>query len=201
MLKSASIVISILLIFQGCGNSDVDEFIDNYKDKKIVATNEDENLSLTQDIKDMLAVHNEARKEVGIEKGYVWSDKIAKDAQSYANEIAKSGVWGHDPNNHVYENGPYGENLYASTKRPTFKKAAQSWVDEKEYYHYGRVNVDDTCDVGKQCGHYTQIIWEESSYVGCGMSQYETGSKKGWYVIVCKYKTPGNYVGEYPYSK
>ncbi len=152
----------------------------------------------------LLKVHNDARVAVGISQQLTWSDTIAVDAQSYADTLAESGAWEHDPKNHGgYTNGPYGENLYtaysSSGKIPSWEKAALSWVDEKAFYHYGVSGDKSTCDTGKSCGHYTQIIWENTTQVGCATSLYKKGSYKGWYLIVCKYKTPGNYRGETPY--
>ncbi len=151
-------------------------------------------------IQDLLDVHNDARADVGVENKLTWSDTITIDAQSYVDEIAQSGVWEHDPKNHGgYANGIYGENLYASTAKPTFEIATQAWVAEKEFYHYGAVGDENNCDIGEICGHYTQVIWKDTTKVGCAMSQYQTGEFKDWYIVVCKYQTPGNYLGETPY--
>ena len=133
-----------------------------------------------------------------------WSDTIATDAQSYADTLAQSGAWEHDPKNHAgYTNGPYGENLFTSFHStghiPTLAEATQAWVAEKSFYTYGVIGDTSTCDTGKICGHYTQVVWRSTSEVGCARSRYKIGSKKDWYLIVCKYKTPGNYTGETPY--
>ncbi len=155
---------------------------------------------LESQIQDALDAHNSERIAVGIDAYLVWSDTIAVDAQSYADTIASSGVWEHDPKNSSgYANGAYGENLYASTAQSSLKDAVESWASEKDDYTYGVIGDSNTCEAGKMCGHYTQIVWKNTSEVGCGVAQYQTGTYKDWYVTVCKYKTPGNYLGEYPY--
>ena len=160
------------------------------------------NIVVLENVKqDLLDAHNEAREDVGVKSKLTWSDKITIDAQKYADEMAQSGVWEHDAKNHGgYTNGDYGENLYASTDKPTFAEATKAWVDEKAFYHYGVIGNDNTCDAGKMCGHYTQVIWEDTTEVGCAASQYKTGEYKDWYIVVCKYQTPGNYLNETPYD-
>jgi pathogenesis-related protein 1 len=155
---------------------------------------------IPDNIKDLLDIHNKARIEIGVDNNLTWNDTIATDAQSYADEMSKSGAWEHDSKNHNgYKNGVYGENLYIGTLKPTFTIATQAWIDEKEFYHYGVIGDDGTCDEGEICGHYTQVIWKDTTEVGCAMSQYVTGQYKDWYIVVCKYQTPGNYLNETPY--
>ncbi len=160
-----------------------------------------EEVVLTDEIQTLLDVHNDARVEVGVSKELTWNDSIANDAQSYADEMANSGAWEHDSKNKEgYVNGSYGENLYASTAIPTFAIATEAWVDEKQFYTYANVGDESTCVAGEQCGHYTQVIWEDTTEVGCAASQYKTGQYKDWYIVVCKYQTPGNYLNEKPYD-
>jgi pathogenesis-related protein 1 len=201
------LVFGFVLFLAGCGSNDIKAFVEDSKDfvahgaDSIVDVKED--INMTDEIRTILEMHNKTRAEVGVTKELVWSDLIAKDAQSYADTLAASGAFEHDPKNHAgYENGQYGENLYASTatlNKSEIAKGVQAWIDEKAFYHYGRVGDETTCDTGEQCGHYTQIIWENSSKVGCATSVYKVGSFKDGYILVCKYQTPGNYIGETPY--
>jgi hypothetical protein len=70
------------------------------------------------------------------------------------------------------------------------------WYDEeKKLYNY----EDGSCQEEYysngsriKCGHYTQVIWQESREVGCATAQYKTGNIKDGYVYVCKYKKAGN---------
>ena len=47
--------------------------------------------------------------------------------------------------------------------------------------------------------HYTQMLWADTEYVGCGVSQYRDGS---WYrnYVVCHYGPKGNWLGNPVYE-
>ncbi len=206
----------IASLFAGCSSSDIQDYIeDKIKnddglaiDTGDVANSIDDDISISGQEDDVVILHNDARNIVGVTENLSWDTKLVDAAQIYADEIAKSGVWDHDPDNQ--KNG-YGENLYTSTAKPTLSVAAEAWIAESQYYTYGAVvdtdkEVDNTCVQGTDtngneimCGHYTQVIWKDTSRFGCAMSQYETGNYKYWYVVVCKYQTPGNIVGLTPY--
>ncbi len=220
------ILCSIVIVnFISCSSSDIKKFTDKTKtqtqkeiekykgndEPHIIDDNENSSIP-NDDIKEALNLQNEARHEVGISSEYdlKWSDKIAQDAKAYANELALSGAFEHDlPKNHLpsnqggYANGPYGENLYAyyssSGKKPTFTDASKSWIAEKKYYNGGIISSDSSECSGGQCEHYTQIVWRDTTRVGCARSKYLQGKFKDGYVIVCKYKTPGNIIGRLPY--
>ncbi len=203
----------LLTFLVACSSDDIQDFIDDTKKKYFeeqVAGVVDESGSVTAGIENNISIsgqedalilaHNVARHEEGVTHDLVWDNTLTQDAQSYANTLANSGAWEHDPKNHDgYSNGPYGENLYASTAKPTLEDAADAWIKEKRDYHYGKVGDPSTCNEGAICGHYTQVMWKETSQVGCAIAKYKTGNMKNWYVVVCKYKTPGNYEGETPY--
>ncbi|XP_064941426.1 pathogenesis-related protein 1A-like [Musa acuminata AAA Group] len=42
------------------------------------------------------------------------------------------------------------------------RDAVSLWVAEKQYSDYD----SNTCDGGKVCGHYTQVVWANSVYLG-----------------------------------
>ncbi|MEM6522020.1 MAG: CAP domain-containing protein, partial [Cyanobacteria bacterium P01_C01_bin.70] len=42
-----------------------------------------------------------------------------------------------------------------------------AWVAEKADYDY----ASNSCASGKVCGHYTQIVWRETTAVGCGVAR------------------------------
>jgi pathogenesis-related protein 1 len=70
-------------------------------------------------------------------------------------------------------------------------------VCEKAYYNH----ENNSCTEGKSCGHYTQMVWKDTSKLGCAKAQYGANSRfypNGW-VIVCKYQTVGNFNGQSPY--
>ena len=210
----AKLIFLIFIFFIGCSNEDVIQMADtikdagdNYLNKDEVPQNDntqelkdDDNISYTQEIENAIKRNNEIRSQMYAGYKLQWSTKLAIDAALYAEELSKTGAWEHDPkNSEGYTNSPYGENLYTSTKNSTLSDAINEWYKEKEYYDYGEIGDNSTCQAGQMCGHYTQLIWQDTSLFGCAKSIYQIGQYKDWYLIVCKYKTPGNYMGETPY--
>ncbi|MCS7210015.1 MAG: CAP domain-containing protein [Chloroherpetonaceae bacterium] len=141
---------------------------------------------LTQaEIDSALMLHNEARKAVGVEP-LQWSDKLSRYAQEWANELAKQGCkFAHRPSNQ------YGENLFMGTAGYyTIADAVRSWLSEKHLFEQ-----DPSTHLSfRGVGHYTQIVWRGTKYVG--------GAKvmcNGMMIVVFNYDPPGNYIGEKPY--
>ncbi len=203
----------VLAFLAGCGAGEtIQDVVDDAKDfisnDAGIASDGNEG-NITQTIQALLDVHNSARS--GLNKSISdlkWSPTIAKDAQLYADKMASEGIWGHDTvknQNDGYGHGNYGENLYTSSQITSLKEASIAWVEEENFYSYGLIGDSNTCDVGKQCGHYTQVIWKDTTLVGCAMSQYKVdtfidgNNANGWNIVVCKYQKPGNYIGQTPY--
>ena len=157
-----------------------------------------------------IAAHNAARADVDATPPLpemVWSDELAEIAQDWANNLVSDencGNISHRPNN------DYGENiaLQGSTgiSDPfTGPDAVASWVAEIDCYTYGTIGQTEQCDPGciadlnsNGCGHYTQVVWDATTAVGCGYGTCEDGNFT-IEVIVCNYDPPGNYIGQTPY--
>eukprot|EP00004_Rigifila_ramosa_P004328 TRINITY_DN1473_c1_g1_i1.p1 TRINITY_DN1473_c1_g1~~TRINITY_DN1473_c1_g1_i1.p1 ORF type:complete len:252 (+),score=50.90 TRINITY_DN1473_c1_g1_i1:3-758(+) len=121
----------------------------------------------------------------------VWSSAIATDAQNWADQCNWS---------HSVPSGQ-GQNLYAtSASSSTGSAAVNSWGGEKSSWVYAPSGSGDS--TGGVVGHYTQIIWATTTEVGCGRTVCPsglTGWSPGRTIVVCNYRGPGNWVGEYPY--
>jgi pathogenesis-related protein 1 len=144
----------------------------------------------------MVAAHNAARAAVNPVPStplpaMTWDATVAAAAQSWADQC-----------NFSHNTGGYGQNLYASSARsasaaPTPQSVVDSWVSEAANYTYATNSCSGTC------GHYTQVVWRNSTLLGCGMTYCTTGSPfsgfSTWYNVVCDYSPPGNYVGQKPY--
>ncbi|MEO1590184.1 MAG: CAP domain-containing protein [Cyanobacteria bacterium J06632_22] len=153
-------------------------------------------LSSQTGIDQILATHNDARRQVGV-PDLAWSNDLAASAQSWAETLIAQGRSEHSPLE-LLDGGNIGENLaaYRTTGRsPSYTaaaRAAQGWVDERLYYDYDA----NRCAPGQICGHYTQIVWADTTEVGCGMARSANEQQEVW---VCHYNPGGNFVGQRPY--
>lgn len=158
-----------------------------------------------------VAAHNEARAEVDVTPPLPeleWSDDLAEVAQDWANTLVDEANCGnifHRPD------GMYGENIAlqgsfgGGSDSFTGPDAVAGWVAEIDCYTYGTIGQTEQCEPGciadlnsSGCGHYTQVVWDSTTAVGCG---YGTCQDDNFTieVIVCNYDPPGNYIGETPY--
>lgn len=132
--------------------------------------------------REMVTSHNAVRARVGIAP-LRWSDTLASFAQQWANHLIQSGLFAHS------QNPKYGENLYEiSGGAATPATVVNTWAEEVLDYDYGTNNCRAVC------GHYTQVVWRDTSEVGCAVAR--TGAREVW---VCEYNPPGNWVGRKPY--
>ena len=143
---------------------------------------------------DYAQLHNQLREQYFQGHTLIRSSTLEQDAQNYANYLAQTGQFTHDPNNRSHK---YGENLFAFSQNsiPDYADIIQKWYSEGSYYDY----ETNSCQSGKVCGHYTQIIWKNSQKIGCASAQYLQGRFKNGYITVCKYFPYGNIIGQQPY--
>uniref|UniRef100_A0A0D3GLV7 SCP domain-containing protein n=1 Tax=Oryza barthii TaxID=65489 RepID=A0A0D3GLV7_9ORYZ len=130
-------------------------------------------------------LHNNARAAVGVGP-VAWNDALAAQALQHASYCQTQ----HIP-------GPYGENLwwsYGSGTTGTPAQAMSYWVGERPYYDYS----SNSCVGGHQCGHYTQVVWRRTAYVGCARVACNTNNGIGT-IIACNYYPGGNIYNERPY--
>jgi pathogenesis-related protein 1 len=132
-----------------------------------------------------------------------WSTDLAATAQAYADKLAQGDC------QLVHSMAPgLGENLaYYGGQKATATQAVEGWAAEEQCYTFGTFMRDDVCDMtctDKQfsngCGHYTQLVWRNTSQVGCGVATC-TAKLRGLEqeIWVCNYKAPGNYISQKAY--
>jgi len=157
---------------------------------------------------DMLAAHNERRK-LHCACPLTWSASLANGAQTYASEC-KLGQHGSSGENladriSVRDDKPV---LPAATDREAFE---QSWYCERDNYSYD--NPQFTGGFTRNCGrgdnpkvngHFTQVVWKDSTQLGCGRATcsmtitLDEGTPKERKIQtqgthwVCRYSPPGN---------
>lgn len=156
----------------------------HYAVRKRVAQTESQRLGSTVDIPMLL-----------------WSDDIAAVAQDWADKQAIQLQQGQSRPEHR-PNNAYGENMFWQWSKSNLPDesptAAVTWWDgEKQYYDYDTNTCSAPAD--KTCGHYTQLVWSASRYLGCGQSTWSQDGKH--YVLwVCNYSPAGNILGQRPYN-
>lgn len=144
-----------------------------------------------QEAQQMVAFHNQVRAEVGVGQ-VTWSPEIAQFAQQWADHLAQQGKFEHRPNNQQ----KYGENLAAGSS-PNYRpiEGAQGWYGEKNLY-------PPRAPFSVQllpAGHYTQMVWRQTTQIGAGKAVCTRGQYKGWTIVVCNYNPRGNMQGQPAY--
>ncbi|KAH6919955.1 hypothetical protein HPB50_029057 [Hyalomma asiaticum] len=157
-----------------------------------------------------LQVHNHYRSQVA--KGQLqyypsatnmyeleWDDEMAAVAQAFAEQCDYSD---HDrpeartTSRFQSVGQSYGWAIDARRQTDTEGK---TWVDDwfAEYVHYNP-NAVASFDTGTSRGvvtHFTQVIWAETRYIGCGFSNFQHGNGHAR-IFVCNYAPAGNRGGK-----
>jgi len=107
----------------------------------------------------------------------VWNDTIASFAQSY--------LAGNDDCAFEHSGGPYGENIALGCREVT--GCIDLWGNERALYDYDRPGF------AHETGHFTQLVWKNSSSVGCGR---RLCGERGWF-LACEYWPRGNVMGRF----
>jgi hypothetical protein len=132
----------------------------------------------------LLAVHNQARAEVGAPP-LTWDESLARSAASYGPRLAAIGRLVHSPRG---ERPGQRENLAMDLDwRGTPESLAAMWVDEKKWFVPGQFPAVTRTGRWEDVAHYTQMIWKGTTHVGCALHD-----EKGWRYLICRYSPPGN---------
>ena len=158
---------------------------------------------LTQTEKnDIVDVHNSFRRSVkpgaANMKMMEWSDCLAQVAEDFLSKCS-----GFKHNYHRTseakalgcEASAYvGENLFltSASSLTDVTQPVTAWNNEDRYYDIYWKSCSNVC------GHYTQVVWENSYLVGCAKVSCTVG-RKGTYFL-CNYAPGGNYFGQAPYK-
>ena len=67
------------------------------------------------------------------------------------------------------------------------------WASERSAYDFGTA-INNTNF--QAFGHYTQIVWNSTTDLGCGIATCSGGT-----VVVCEYGVAGNFLGRTPYDE
>ncbi|KAI1424448.1 CAP domain-containing protein [Xylaria sp. FL1777] len=110
----------------------------------------------------------------------VWNATLASFASAYlaGDKVGAGCAFAHS-------GGPYGENLAIGYGNAT--ASVEAWGDEGHKYDYGSPGFSE------DTGHFTQLVWKNTSDVGCGRRLCDG---KGWY-LACEYWPRGNIIGDF----
>lgn len=151
-----------------------------------------QNKSLNQDadfISAVLKQHNAYRSALQL-PALAWSPALAADALVWAKHLAAIDKGQHD----MSVRGKEGENLWWGTADSfSYADMVAMWGNEKNSFQYG-VFPDVATSRSAMVGHYTQIVWKNTTSVGCALASNGTTD-----YLVCRYAPPGNVIGEKPY--
>jgi pathogenesis-related protein 1 len=127
----------------------------------------------------------------------VWDDGLADIARAHAEECR----FEHNTDAGSGYPGSVGENLYIrGSASVTPADVVGLWAAEAQAYDY----ATNSCEPGKVCGHYTQLVWRETTRLGCGEAFCTDIAVGGsiWsegLLVVCNYSPAGNFSGRRPY--
>ncbi len=148
-------------------------------------------IDLAEFQKAALDKHNEYRDKHRVEHLEL-SDSLNKSAQEWAEHIASTGKSQHSATDD-------GENIAmsATTNEPSkdgvaiAQDAISRWYNEERNYNYATQK-----STGGLIGHFTQIVWKDTTKVGCGVAQGRSNGFNRTFVV-CQYSPAGNVVGRY----
>lgn len=133
---------------------------------------------------EFLEAHNRVRAKYGVPP-LRWSNKLARYARRWSSMRRFDCVMMHSPAS------PYGENIFWGSGRDwRAADAVSSWASESSYFNWR----SQACHPGQVCGHFTQVVWNDTEFVGCGRAECFAGGV----FITCSYDPPGNWKGEVP---
>lgn len=164
------------------GNSDKEsELTNNLQPKAKAGTNG--NTINYKFLDEVLKAHNLCRQKHGVPPLSL-NFELSEYSQSWADNLSKKNLFEHS--DLTWNNIPVGENIsICAGQEVTGKFMTDMWYNEHEKYDYNNPGFDT------ETGHFTQIIWKDSKYLGVGIAQ----NKEGTYYVVANYAPPGN-VGE-----
>ncbi|XP_059396259.1 peptidase inhibitor 16-like [Carassius carassius] len=141
-------------------------------------------------------MHNEFRSKVQPSAAFmqkvVWDETLRLVAENHtANCIVD-----HNP---LLKELRMGENIFSGSEPFNAIKAMMEWFGEHEDYNFETKN----CDEERICANYIQMVWANSSRIGCAAQSCDTTEHLGHEKVtlfVCNYYPSGNIKTQNPYE-
>jgi hypothetical protein len=138
----------------------------------------------------VLAAHNRERADWSLPP-LSWNEELARSAQKWADHIVRTKKFRHAPEP---THNPQGENLWSGSKGSySAEGMVNDWLREKRFYMAGIFPANSVTGRIADVGHYTQVIWRNTTQIGCA---FASGERED--ILVCRYSRAGNYFGERP---
>jgi len=127
--------------------------------------------------------HNEVRAAVGL-SNVSWNKDLEKVAEGWVRLLEHRGLCFNIVHNMFRPEG-VGENGFATTAHDDPRSAVNSWYEEKQFFD----NESNSCQGGKVCGHYKQMVVRDSTEIGCAEGICRNTPQEGVFskVIICNY--------------
>lgn len=139
--------------------------------------------------KNILAAQNRYRAEVNVSP-LNWSENLSAQAQKCADYNAANFL---PLGQHKHCRTPgFGQNIAFSTSNLHLDvtQMVGAWGNEKRNFLNGRYPSVSATGSPDAVSHYTQMIWQNTSEVGCGEA-----NASGYDILVCDYSPQGNIDG------
>lgn len=133
------------------------------------------------------------RRQHGV-ANLTWSTLLQNKSLEWAKELSRTCSFIHS------KNDGYGENLYmsgTSANANIWSKVVKRWYDEISNYNYTLVPYTTNKIKFENIGHFTQLVWKTTKFVGCASSESNCKGKR--VIYVCKYDPIGNYASNKQY--
>lgn len=107
-----------------------------------------------------------------------WNKSLANAASSWASKCQ----WRHSGD-------PTGENL--ALGYPEMASAVDAWGNERDLYDFSLPT-----GFSEETAHFTQLVWKDTTSVGCAAVDCSGKNSLKGYLVVCEYWPAGNVVGQ-----
>jgi hypothetical protein len=137
----------------------------------------------------LLAAHNRERAALNL-PALRWNTDLARGAAEWSQRLAAGSRV-----EHATGGSGQGENIWMGTAgRFAPETMVEAWLDEKAHFTPGTFPRVSRTGRWADVGHYTQMVWRDTSDVGCAVARGRQAD-----VLVCRYARPGNVVGRVPF--
>ncbi|XP_005372245.1 cysteine-rich secretory protein 1-like [Microtus ochrogaster] len=114
-----------------------------------------------------------------------WNSEAQVNAQAWANQCSYQHS---SQETRKIENLRCGENIFMASYPASWSQVIKSWHAESKNFKFG----SGPTTPGAAVGHYTQLVWNSSHQLGCGVAECPNNPLK--YFYVCHYCPPGNFL-------